>query len=138
MDERTGLYPVSWEEFLEMSKERQRTYIQEIIETFHVGIRLIARDLFNVSADTLRRYLKVNGMEPDANKGGRIPEATLDKWRKWVLGDGNEENSRNRLFSGTFEIQENGESIPESICDMIRTMHEIYGDIRVTLTISGK
>ncbi|MBQ9720250.1 MAG: hypothetical protein IJV64_06100, partial [Oscillospiraceae bacterium] len=110
--------------------------LKYITDRFGVGTSAIANDLFNISQHTLYRYIRREGLEYPMSRGGRIPDAVLLEWKKWVA-------SISRPESGdTVASADAGDAVAvtvdgaaNSVGDVVRTMHDLYGKVRVTIAI---
>ena len=124
--------PMKWDSFLLLSEEEQTAYLEFLFSEFHVGIAVIARDLFHVSRNTLHRIVRRINLEIPSNQGGRIPEIMLAKWKKW-LSTGTVSSSQE---TDTSDRQEkNSSDYAVYIRETVRAMHELYGNIKVTISV---
>ena len=129
----TNRKPMKWEAFLQLSEQEQIEYLQFVLEEFHVGIALVARDVFHVSRNTLQRHMTKLGLQQDGKAGGRIPEIMLAKWRAWVQTG---ELSEHVLpYPASRRTEQTVSQSEQTLRETIRTMQELYGSVRVTITI---
>lgn len=63
----------SWKEFKSMPSDLQRTYITNVLATFNPSLAALGLTM-NVSGETLRQYLKAQGIELNLKRGGRKRE----------------------------------------------------------------
>lgn len=63
----------NWSEFKSMPSDLQRTYITNVLATFNPSMAALGLTM-NVSGETLRMYLKAQGIELNLKRGGRKRE----------------------------------------------------------------
>lgn len=134
--------PITWDGFMLLPREKQEALLKYITNRFGVGTSAIANDLFHVSQHTLYRYIRRQGLEYPMSHGGRIPDAVLREWKKWVenLSAANNEaifdgGSADVPASADAADAERIDSAADSVGDVVRTMHDLYGKVRVTIAI---
>ena len=71
----------SWSEFKSMPSDLQRTYITNVLATFNPSLAALGLTM-NVSGETLRQYLKAQGIELNLKRGGRKREHP--SWRAFT------------------------------------------------------
>lgn len=126
---------MTWGSFTMMSREDQQALLTYVTERFRVGTSAIARDLFQVSQHTLYRYIQRQKLEFPRNQGGRVPEALMADWKEWIaqnmpkIQDTNDVQQEIKSVDGTVE------DTAHSVGDVVRSMHDLYGKIRVTIAI---
>ena len=124
---------LTWGAFTMMTRDEQQALLTYVTERFRVGTSAIANDLFHVSQHTLYRYIQRQKLEFPRNQGGRVPEALMADWKAWVVQStqqAQEKGSvRQEVSVGT------ADSAAGSVGDVVRSMHDLYGKIRVTIAI---
>ena len=116
--------PLTWDSFMLMPREEQEELLKYITGRFSVGTSAIANDLFHVSQHTLYRYIRREGLAYPTSRGGRIPEAVLQEWKKWVasISGASVRETATVLMDGP-----SVESTANAVADVVRTMHDLYG-----------
>ena len=129
--------PLTWDSFMMMSREEQEGLLKYITGRFNIGSSAIANDLFHVSQHTLYRYIRREKLEYPTSRGGRIPDAVLQEWEKWVDGISKPEATAPTGQNIAAELSEGVtvDGTANSVGDVVRTMHDLYGRIRVTISI---
>ena len=131
---------ITWDGFMLLPREEQEKLLKYITSRFGVGTSAIANDLFHISQHTLYRYIRRQGLEYPMSHGGRIPDAILQEWKKWVeslSAAGSEAVSSGADISVHADAadSEKIDSAADSVGDVVRTMHDLYGKVRVTIAI---
>ena len=121
--------------FTMMSREDQQALLTYVTERFRVGTSAIARDLFQVSQHTLYRYIQRQKLEFPRNQGGRVPEALMADWREWIAQNTPKVQDANDVQQETKSVDGTVEDTAHSVGDVVRSMHDLYGKIRVTIAI---
>lgn len=130
--------PLTWDSFMLMSHEEQEALLKYITDRFSVGTSAIANDLFHISQHTLYRYIQREQLEYPMSRGGRIPEAVLQEWKKWIDSISHEKADAvpgGSLASADVSDTAAVDGTANSVGDVVRTMHDLYGRIRVTIAI---
>ena len=122
---------LTWGAFTMMTRDEQQALLTYVTERFRVGTSAIANDLFHVSQHTLYRYIQRQKLEFPRNQGGRVPQALMADWKAWIA------NGAQQAQDGEAVRQEvnTAESAAGSVGDVVRSMHDLYGKIRVTIAI---
>lgn len=71
--------PITYEEFKGLDKSLQETYINQIIETYHVGLNTISL-MMGAGKATLHTYVKTHGLSITKCKGGTISRENLQRF----------------------------------------------------------
>ena len=132
--------PLTWDNFMLMPREEQEELLKYITGRFSVGTSAIANDLFHVSQHTLYRYIRREGLTYPTSRGGRIPEAVLQEWKKWVAsisgaGAPGEPASAREAGAAVLLDCPSVEDTANALADVVRTMHDLYGKIRITIAV---
>ena len=134
--------PITWDGFMLLPRKDQEALLKYITNRFGVGTSAIANDLFHISQHTLYRYIRRQGLEYPMSHGGRIPDAVLQEWKKWVksLSAASSEapsgvGSADVPASVDASDSEKIDSAVGSVGDVVPTMHDLYGKVRVTIAI---
>ena len=127
---------MTWGSFTMMFREDQQALLTYVTERFRVGTSAIARDLFHVSQHTLYRYIQKQKLEFPRNQGGRVPEALMADWKEWIAKNTPKVQDANDLQQQEIiSVDGTLEDTAHSIGDVVRSMHDLYGKIRVTIAI---
>ena len=129
--------PLTWDTFMMMPREEQEALLKYITDRFNVGTSAIANDLFHVSQHTLYRYIRRKQLEYPTSRGGRIPDAVLQEWRKWVEHISRPDAAPSAGPNVSAEVLDgiSVDAAADSVGDVVRTMHDLYGKVRVTISI---
>lgn len=129
--------PLTWDSFMMMPREEQEGLLKYITDRFNVGTLAIANDLFHVSQHTLYRYIRREKLKYPTSRGGRIPDAVVLEWKKWVESISKPESALPAGQSVSAELSEGVtvDGTANSVGDVVRTMHDLYGRIRVTISV---
>lgn len=120
---------LTWGAFTMMTRDEQQALLTYVTERFRVGTSAIANDLFHVSQHTLYRYIQRQKLEFPRNQGGRVPEALMADWKTWIAQSTQQAQDAIRQEVNTIE------DTAGSVGDVVRSMHDLYGKIRVTIAI---
>lgn len=120
---------LTWGAFTMMTRDEQQALLTYVTERFRVGTSAIANDLFHVSQHTLYRYIQRQKLEFPRNQGGRVPEALMADWKAWIAQSAQQAQGAVRQEVNTIE------GTADSVGDVVRSMHDLYGKIRVTIAI---
>ena len=120
---------LTWGTFTMMTRDEQQALLTYVTERFRVGTSAIANDLFHVSQHTLYRYIQRQKLEFPRNQGGRVPEALMADWKAWIAQSAQQAQGAVRQEVNTIE------GTADSVGDVVRSMHDLYGKIRVTIAI---
>lgn len=120
---------LTWGAFTMMTRDEQQALLTYVTERFRVGTSAIANDLFHVSQHTLYRYIQRQKLEFPRNQGGRVPEALMADWKAWIAQSVQQVQGTVRQEVNTIE------GTADSVGDVVRSMHDLYGKIRVTIAI---
>ena len=120
---------LTWGAFTMMTRDEQQALLTYVTERFRVGTSAIANDLFHVSQHTLYRYIQRQKLEFPRNQGGRVPEALMADWKAWIAQSAQQAQDTVRQEINTIE------DTAGSVGDVVRSMHDLYGKIRVTIAI---
>lgn len=126
---------MTWGSFTMMSREDQQALLTYVTERFRVGTSAIARDLFQVSQHTLYRYIQRQKLEFPRNQGGRVPEALMADWKEWIAQNTPKVQDINDVQQEIKSVDGTVEDTAHSVGDVVRSMHDLYGKIRVTIAI---
>lgn len=122
---------LTWGAFTMMTRDEQQALLTYVTERFRVGSSAIANDLFHVSQHTLYRYIQRQKLEFPRNQGGRVPEALMADWKAWIT-------QSTRQAQGDESVRQEVSTVEGtagSVGDVVRSMHDLYGKIRVTIAI---
>ena len=72
--------PMTWEDFKAMPKDLQQSYIASLQGRFGVGTTTISKELFGLSAVSLRQYMTRHGLTYDSGFKGARPGIHWDRW----------------------------------------------------------
>lgn len=128
--------PITWDIFMQMPHETQEALLNYVTDRFKVGTSAIANDLFHVSQHTLYRFIQREKLKYPTSRGGRTPEAVLREWKKWaaaVTAPAPERPGQNGAPEPAGVVSVDGTA--NSVGDVVRAMHDLYGRIRVTISI---
>lgn len=76
--------PMTWEDFKAMPKDLQQSYIASLQSRFGVGTTTISKELFGLSAVSLRQHMTRHGLTYDAGFNGVRPGI---HWNRWLAED---------------------------------------------------
>ena len=129
--------PLTWDSFMMMPREEQEGLLRYITDRFNIGTSAIANDLFHVSQHTLYRYIRREKLAYPTSRGGRIPDAVMLEWKKWVESISKPEPlpASGQNVSTALPEGLSVDGTANSVGDVVRTMHDLYGRIRVTISI---
>ena len=122
---------LAWGAFTMMTREEQQALLTYVTERFRVGTSAIASDLFHVSQHTLYRYIQRQKPEFPRNQGGRVPEALMADWKSWIVQNTQQAQGGDAVRQEVNTV----EGTAGSVGDAVRSMHDLYGKIRVTIAI---
>lgn len=72
--------PMSWPDFKAMPKDLQQSYIASLQSRFGVGTTTISKELFGLSAVSLRQYMTRHGLTYDSGFKGARPGIHWNRW----------------------------------------------------------
>lgn len=72
--------PMTWEDFKAMPKDLQQSYIASLQSRFGVGTTTISKELFGLSAVSLRQYMTRHGLTYDSGFKGARPGIHWNRW----------------------------------------------------------
>jgi hypothetical protein len=78
---------VSWERFKTWAPTVQAEYLNHQLRRFGVGLAVIGRDMFGLSDTALAHYVRDKGLAVEVKRGGKIPKAAYDSWKRWLNSD---------------------------------------------------
>lgn len=92
--------PMSWEQFKEMPKDLQESYLRYVAQRFRVTMQTISQELFGLAPKRLSEYCSKYRLDPPTRRGARDSAGGGDALRSWALGedDRDEPNPEEEMF----------------------------------------
>jgi len=95
--------PMNWKEFTELPKDLQQQYLDELHQSFHVGMKQFAA-MLGVHPATVHRLISSNGLRTNFQHGHRMNEAERTAWAVFLGEDPR---------PGAPEPEQEAEQVPE-------------------------